>query len=194
MGATFAYFSVTGNSNATTTVTGTAEKPGIVSLESGKAYNGTLTAENMDDEALGSYYIQNDSSALVKDVNTGKSELTFATITATSSEAISKYHCTAKLDVTTSGTMTPDTLKTGEAFIKFNSVTEISAIDTEAVDLKNPYEQKSLEFDINGGSNIDITGNVYFVNKNENQNHLEGKDLTVSVKISELDCTVQAGE
>ena len=126
-----------------------------------------------------------------------KSILTFATVAASGATG-NTYSCTADLSVTTSNDMVA-ALAAGDAYIKFESVSAITGIPTDAKDLKTIdttfAEPTQLSFEIADNASIDIKGSVYIVNKeseqNQGDNDISGKTLGVAVTVNNLKCDVK---
>ncbi len=203
MGATFAYFSVTGTDNSSTTVTGQTPSVGTVALTSGTSLTLKPTAEQMDKSNQSKSYYATTSET----VATSEQENTLATLKLTGGTEGQTYACTATVDVTVSGQMA-NQLTDKDAFInlKTSNGTTIGDSDYEfdgdipvAISkiVKDSANYKGLQvaFSLTSGTDTaTIKGDVWLVNtenvQNSGSNDISGKDLTVTVAVNGLDCHV----
>ena len=114
-GATFAYFSVTSESERTTTITAGTPNVGTVYLDKSGTYSMTLTEDDMKEANTGKYYVPSSGSTGVKDT---EQELTFAVATVTGGAESKDYTCTANLSVEVDPTV-QGYLEANEAMIAF---------------------------------------------------------------------------
>lgn len=183
VGATFAYFSVTGaNDGNTTVVTTEAEEVGTVALTNPTAtMHITLTAADMASAKQGTpYYATTDTTVGYK---TAQEVQTVALATVTGGETDTKYKCTFNLNVVVDGTM-KESLVAGDAKIVFSGAL------TEESDLTTVAASREVTFSNLTGSATteDVKAYVVFNNTAVNQNAVAGKTLTVTLSNSDFAC------
>ena len=182
VGATFAYFSVTGTNDAKTTVVTTeAEEVGTVALTNPtSAMSITLTAADMASAKQGTPYY-----ATTTDANyvTSAENNQVALATVTGGETDTKYTCTFNLNVVVDGTM-KESLVAGDAKIVFSGALE------EESDLTTVAASRSVTFsNLTGTATTeDVKAYVVFNNTTVNQNAVAGKTLTVTLSNSDFTC------
>ena len=214
MGATFAYFSVTGgDTNTTATVTGSTPEVGTVTFaKSVQQMHLEVDAAQMDkSNAPKTYYAVEGTSGLAKDSSV---EHTLLTASVANSGTDVEYNCTGNVAVNLDGEMISEA-KTGDMFIKFGGTLlnadtyKFSGLTTDAVDISDEttfgnLSSADISFTIKGNtqSPLTLTAQLYLVNKddsepgNGNQQHLINKELSGSINITGLDCHAKtaAGE
>ena len=221
VGATFAYFSVTGDQSATTNVTAKTGKIGTVAVNKGTGtYNLVLTAQDMaknaEDSNISYYAINGTTSNGGTDTGGKWSKspvgLEIATITLTGANQNDKVSCDISIQATLSGDMV-SLLQKGDAFITLKSDNYDGFSGVESLDLKDDtslnkftYESSSATATFTGAGKLELNGesdsktvkaDIWIVNKyDKEQNYLAGKDLTVQLttQVSNCSTTSTAGE
>lgn len=195
VGATFAYFSVTGaNDGNTTAVTLEAEDVGTVALTNPTTglYLGVTAADMASTKAGTSYYatvVATDGAQANYDTASTPREVAVATVTG--GETDTKYNCSFTLEVTVTGDM-KDSLTTGDAVLTLAGAT------TQSYDLSGGDTTFTVNMNDLTGTNTTqtVTAVVQLNNRADattgdgtgNQNALAGKALSVSLQNTDFAC------
>ncbi len=189
VGATFAYFSVTGTQSATTNVSASAGKIGAVNVTNdAKEYALKLTAQDMNkplssDEKY--YAIEstasegNDGSATGGVYSKKEKDFSIATISLSGAGENDTVKCKISVQANLSGTMTGN-LKKGDLFITLSSSDYEGFSGVESFDFGD-IESQTPKVNFNGSDNDNKTGTVTFTGvgeidlKNDNSKTIKAK-------------------
>ncbi len=195
LGATYAYFQIDTNTESSNTkITGSTPDSSLVTLTPGTDnLHLNISASDMSlANATKEYYGTDGDEPYVGTEDLGTK--TIASVELTGGEATTKYSCTAKLTVSkvtedeNADTMI-DVLHSGDMILQFKGNIINNNLDLSEL---NPSGKKEydLKFNISGGTPEEIQAYIKLVNKNETQNYLSGKKLSIDISTSELKCEV----
>lgn len=181
--ATYAYYSVQISSfGATHNVTTKLPKVGSVVLSNPPTnLHIRLNALNMLEEDAGDKLYATDSA---NDYESEYNPRIIALATVSGGEDYTKYNCSYDLNINITGTM-KDYLQTGDAKLIFSG-----ALNNE-YDLVEMITPKKIEFNNLSGTNREekLYAALVFNNKDENQDYLQGKNLSVELTGSRFACS-----
>ncbi len=190
MGATFAYFSVTGSGSSDTNITATTKGVPTITLSgSAGALSMELTAEDMKQGEDKSYWASAEGEKKLS-----QEDVEIAKITSTGGEATDNYECTLTVTITSSNAAELTALGEGNVNlyltglvsqeIDLSSATNYQTPITQKIDLKGTeLEAKSLKaaFEIKNSST-------------DNQSSAAGKEIGVKIATSISGCALKTGE
>ncbi|MBQ7031164.1 MAG: hypothetical protein IJN13_02175 [Bacilli bacterium] len=197
VGATFAYFTASNSATGSTTVTASTEVIGAVTLTNPtSAMSIRLSAFDMEDKDSDvPYYATTSTEKYVDEIEYQP----VAKVVISGGESTTKYHC--EYTMTVNG---DSRLVAGDAYVTFRypTVNNISNVTIDGVTAGSKVEivgSKDYEVSFDAVGEVDasfIEAGFELVNRDANQNHLQGNDLTFSVNNSNgqagsLTCTVQ---
>lgn len=197
VGATFAYFSVTGaNDNQTTAVNVKAEDIGSVALSNPTStMNISVTAADMSLANAGTSKFYATTASDGSGYNTTATPYTVAEGKVGGGAATTKYKCTFTLNVAVTGDM-KDALDAGDASIVFSGAL------TETSDLTTVAATRTVTFDNLTGPDATQNVQAYVVLNNRadadgvagsgSQNDLAGKSLTITLSNTNFACDTVA--
>lgn len=198
VGATFAYFTVTGtNTTTTTNVTTTAENVGLVSLTQGaENFYLNLKAHHManTEAAKTVYYGTTDNSDATTN---GPTSTEIAKVEVTGGSENATYYCNFNYSITTNGAEgnkaeALNLLKEAGKLVVTSGAGVNGIADTYVLgtDITNGTGTVTLT----GPSSASISAYVQFENLDKNQSDMAGASFTTSVKITGFSCdTAQVG-
>lgn len=206
VGATFAYYSVTGSNTTTTTGANvTTEKVGQVTLSQGVSnIYLNVTAEQMALGNYGEYYGVTPAGAAVK--NTAQNH-TLATIAATAGETNTVYTCRVGYSISiaqvaNSKESAYTALGDDDADIVISLVPEEASGNTATLlagtrhlsTLKTNAETGTSVVTIHGNTNLVVKGDVVLHNlQNDTQNDIAELGANVTFDITSFSCDTTAG-
>ena len=188
VGAAYAYYSVQiTNSEASKKVVTTIPKVGTISLSSPTPYmHINLTSQNMPQGDLVTALYATDTE---KDYDEEEIPRSIGKISVIGGEDETEYVCSFNLNINVSGTM-KDELQYDDARIIFSGAFE--------GEYALAYVPDSFDILIDNLSGThreeDIYVTVKFINKDENQNYLQGKELNIEITASNLTCSHKVKE
>lgn len=192
VGATFAYFGVTGgDSSATAAVQGSVESVGTV----------TLSATNADLELVVSdadmsyanrgktYYAATNEKVTVEAGGQAPAAYTIATATA-SDETETTYTCTYSLAVTATNSTAPSSnISTDEGWVQFGG-TMLTAPNKMTLNAANGYNTTG-SFDINSGDTKTLTFEAAIKNVETESGVLAGANFDWTFTFNNFSCDVK---
>ena len=189
IGASYAYFAVTGNNSATKAgIASTTGGVGTVALVNPTPnLHVNLTAGNMDEEVKGSILYGTDDVNLDYDEEEIPRSIAKATVVGGDDNV--EYTCTFDLSVSLTGTMA-EVLKANDASIIFSGIYE------GVYDLTSPDLNRVIT--IRGLTGLNREENLYVVvkvnNKTTTQDYLQGKHLEIELSHSNFSCDMKTIE
>ncbi len=199
VGATFAYFSLSAESESSTTGTITTPKIGTATITPGatKLYL-TLTPENMSDTNKGkTYYATTEQSG----IGGTATPIAIAGAKLEGAQNEDEYSCKTTVKVTAEGTML-EQLESGWAKLSLTGSGATSASDIDLSSLKDSGDGETYTgtATLTAGADGSVTVNdivsavLSFNNTTAEQNNVAGKSLTVNIEITGGECTLQTGD
>ena len=181
IGASFAYFQIVTNNNATnTTISGKGDLVGQATLTTNiTELKLKLTAEMMSKDNIGKTYYATETGEGVTEPTLGNGEYILATASLTESDV--SLNCNYSYDISISSTKPITT----EASLDMRlTITEPSGIVTSNrwFDLQNHYNEHTApiyNLTFNAPQNIKIKFSVY--NSSDSQNDLSGNEFTITL-------------
>ncbi len=185
IGATYAYFSVTGSMTQTqSNISSSTEAPGTVTIinPTGNLHI-RLSAVSMGEANAGTPYYATSVQDAEYDVTAIPRPVARATVSGGS--VSTNYTCSFSFNVTTSGTM-KDELQTGDAKLI------LSGAYSGEFDLASIFSSRTITFNSLSGSNTEqvMYAVVRFNNKASSQDYLEGTSLTITLTNSDFACEI----
>ena len=203
VGATFAFFAVTGNDTTTgATVTSTTDEIGNVAIATTNAemHIDTTAADFAESLATKEMWAKVGASAPVRsDYNDTETPITAFTLTATGASTV-HYVCTVGVTATTTATARTTTnpatvvsLEADEYSVRLKS----GAADTGLLNVVSPSTNMSISktftIHLNGGTTQTIDASAKLVNTTLNQSgHLSNASIQTALAVSSFTCTTEA--
>ena len=201
VGATFAYFSVTGQNTTGTgaTVTSTTDEIGNVAIATTNAQMHIDTTANDFRQAIGGttngiFWAKAGASDPIRsDYNTSETDIVAFTLTASGASTV-HYVCT--VGVTANTTISAgNSLITGEYAVRLKA----GAADTTSMDVytspsnNNTAISKTFTIHLAGGETSTITASAKLVNTaQEQQTRLSNASIQTALAVSSFNCTTEA--
>lgn len=184
-GATFAYFGVTfTNDEGITNVIVDAGDIGSISLSNPTPnLHLSLSVDDMSLDNVGDYYATNDSEKHY-DTEEVQRDIAVATLTEGANDLVYKCNTTIKINLNADALAS---LKEGDAYVQFGGLL------TDKIDLtKISSDGYSVSFYLNNDlyPNQKVTASIALTNNTANQSYLAGKNLSVSISDSQIECEV----
>ncbi len=192
VGATFAFFSVTGQAQGETTVTANTGKIPTIQLTTDISTLGLkVTADDMQKDATASYYAIPSASLTQKGYEATQQNHEIATVSASNGDAGDQYKCGITVTVTKSGTMN-SLLQSGDAKIYLDGLGISDAktgvdLSTFGGDSKTFSGEVILDAD---GATEKLKADLEFNNTASDQSKLADKELTVTIKATFGECNL----
>ena len=200
IGATFAYFGVTGNATSTNSVlTSNTDQVGTVSIATTNAAMHIDTTANDFREAIkgtteGIFWAAEGASSPVRsDYNSSETQITAFTLTATGASTV-HYVCTVGVTATTTVSQ-GNYLKNGEYAVRMKATdadTTLMNVYTNP-SANNTSIAKTFTIHLAGSSTSTITASAKLVNTTEDQSSwLSNASIQTTFAIASYSCTTEA--
>ena len=206
IGASYAYFSVTGeNTSATTNINVFTPNIGLVGTTGSKTLTLNVSAKQMTLANQGKKYYAVENTSSSSDNSTAP-DITLATMTVNGGDTKYSYSCTGTLTITLNGDI-KNVLASNSLYFEVKNSNGITIQDlTSPLDLAtlktSGTVSKTFSYTLTGatGSNSkSLVGNVYFQNAglgsnssiaNADQSAMAGKNISVTITVTTTSCTV----
>ena len=199
VGATYAYFQSSNIASGSTNLDTTTEAIGsVIVVNPTENLYLKLSAADMQQAKVGTSYYATATNSNASSIYSKETEYnSIANMKVIGGTAGTKHKCTFNIDITK-----PEGIQEGDMNISFKNDNLIRATINgvkfnEDIDLYGSSSTYQVTFVADGshteGYDI-ISTSIKLNNTNSDQNHIAGKNLGVSISISELDCKVGGDE
>jgi len=193
VGITYAYFQATNNASGTTNLDATTEAIGnvVVTNPTEELYLKLSAYEMHEDQKNNSYYATSTNGDGVVYASERENNV-FANYSIEGGTDNTTYNCTFKLNITK-----PQDIRAGDMNLEISLLNgaKINGGSTLTTDLYNAASSYNVEFSAKGNGNGNlITGDIKLNNTTSVQDHLIGKILSTTIRVSDLSCEVAEPE